>query len=117
MPTISTMRITTKEDNMSQPVKQQRRPAHPGKVLAGMLEDINISQTELARRIKVSRRTVSLIINGHQPITTDIAIRLGKFCGNGPDIWLNLQRQVDLWDQTQKHKRLYESIKPINKAA
>jgi antitoxin HigA-1 len=95
--------------------KRHIRPAHPGLVLADMLEDINMTQGELAKRIKTSRQTVSAIINGRERITVDFAIRLGIFCGNGPDIWLNLQRAVDLWDEQNKpsRKKIYSAIKPV----
>src|SRR5437870_9591543 len=93
-----TMKIIIEEEKMGEPIKRNRRPLHPGRILAGILRDIKMTQGELARRLNVSRRTINLIINGHQPITVDMALRLGKFCGNGPDIWLNLQRDVDLWN-------------------
>ena len=100
-------------------VNKQIRPAHPGQVLSGILEDLNLTQGELAKRIKTSRQTINAIINARQPITVDLAIRLGIFCGNGPDIWLNLQRAVDLWDEQHKprRKKLYASIKPIDVVA
>lgn len=96
-------------------VKKHIRPAHPGQVLAGILDDINMTQGELAKRLKTSRQTISAIINGRQPITTDMAIRLGIFCGNGSDIWLNLQRAVDIWDEKNRpsRKKLYSTIKPL----
>src|SRR2546430_390630 len=111
------MKIIIEAEKMDEPIRRNRRPLHPGRILAGILRDINMTQGEIAKKLDVSRRTISLIINGHQPVTVDMAIRLGKFCGNGPDIWLNMQLDVDMWDAMHKNRRVYQRIKPIGKEA
>src|SRR5579884_1102216 len=101
---------------MSMLNNRKRRPTHPGEILR---EDIipaaNITQTELAARIGVSRRTISEIIHEKRPITTDIAHRLAKVFNTSPEFWLNLQQAVDIWDALQSNKREYDKIKPISK--
>jgi addiction module HigA family antidote len=96
--------------------QRKRRPSTPGEVLADILETNAITQTELARRLKVSRRTVSRIIQGRRPIDVDIAVRLGTIFGNGPQLWLNLQQAVDLWDTLHAHGKEYETLRPFAKS-
>jgi addiction module HigA family antidote len=73
------------------------RPAiPPGEVLAGELEELGISPTELARQIKVPANRVSQIINGKRAITGDTALRLGHWFRTSAAFWLNLQTAYDL---------------------
>lgn len=73
------------------------RPAiHPGEILAGELEEIGISPTELARQLRVPANRISQIIAGKRAITGDTALRLGHWFGNSPQFWLNLQALYDL---------------------
>lgn len=98
-------------NNLLESLKDRKtRPSHPGEVILDILEDIEISQTQFAKMLGVSRRTVNQIIQGHRPITVDMAIRIGKALGNGPELWLNLQQKVDLWDSLQKYKEEYEKV-------
>lgn len=90
-----------------------RRPTHPGEVLRkDVLPDLKLTQKELADRLGVSRLTVSEILLEKRSVTPDMAIRLGKLLGNGPDIWLRMQQSVDLWDLEQDQKR-YRHIEPL----
>lgn len=93
------------------------RPAHPGEILADLLEENEISQTEFAKHIGVSRRTVNQIINGSRSITVDVAFRLSKAFGGTHQLWLNLQQQVDAWDALQLHKQDYDQIPLISSQA
>ncbi|NJK74541.1 MAG: HigA family addiction module antidote protein [Oscillatoriales cyanobacterium RU_3_3] len=89
------------------------RPVHPGEVISDVLEDLEITQTRFADILGVSRRSVNEIIQGKRPITVDMAIRIGKALGNGPQIWLNLQQKVDIWDAVQKHSEEYEKVSTV----
>ncbi len=62
----------------------------------------------------VSRLTVSEILNEKRTITPDMAMRLGKALGNGPEIWLRMQQTLDLWDLVQLGG--YEKIKTLRAA-
>jgi addiction module HigA family antidote len=63
---------------------QTRSPTHPGALLREIiLPELSITQTELAKYLGVSRYTISEIIHERKPITPDMALRLGRFCGNG----------------------------------
>lgn len=72
-------------------------PMHPGELLReDVLPSLGKSKTEIAKLLGVSRQTLYDILDEAQPVTPAMALRLGKLCGNGPDIWLNLQRKFDL---------------------
>ena len=73
-----------------------REPIHPGEILADELTELGISATELARQIKVPANRISQILSGKRSITADTALRLGRWFGTGPKIWLNLQQAYDL---------------------
>jgi len=73
-----------------------REPIHPGKILADELTELGISAAELARQIKVPANRISKILSGKRSITADTALRLGRWFGTGPKIWLNLQQAYDL---------------------
>ena len=73
------------------------RPLHPGEILReDVLPALGRPKTEIARLLGISRQTLYDILNEKQPVTATMALRIGKMCGNGPDIWLNLQRTYDL---------------------
>ncbi len=73
-----------------------RRVVHPGEVLAGELEELEITPTEFARQIDVPPNRVSQIIAGKRKITGDTALRFGRWFGVEPQFWMNLQTQFEL---------------------
>jgi addiction module HigA family antidote len=89
---------------------RKRRPSHPGAILEDILPDANLSQVELARLINE-------IINERRPVTVDMAHRLAIVFKTTPEFWLNLQRDVDVWDALEANKKVYDRIKPLDKAA
>ena len=93
----------------------KRRPTHPGAILReDVLPALEMTQKEFATWIGVSRLTVSEILNEKRTITPDMAMRLGKALGNGPQIWLRMQQTLDLWELVQQNK--YERIKTLEAA-
>ena len=93
----------------------KRRPTHPGTILReDVLPALGMTQKEFASWIGVSRLTVSEILNEKRTITPDMAMRLGKALGNGPQIWLRMQQTLDLWELAQQNK--YERIKTLEAA-
>lgn len=73
-----------------------REPIHPGEFLADELEELGMSAAELARLIHVPANRVSQIIAGKRNLTADTALRLGRYFGTGPQLWLNLQQAYEL---------------------
>lgn len=83
-----------------------RTPIHPGEILADELEEIGISAAALARELHVPPNRISKIIAGKRSVTADTALRLGKWFGNSPEFWLNLQKayELDLEKQNKNHE-------------
>ena len=73
-----------------------REPIHSGEFLGDELEELGVSAAELARIIHVPANRISQIIAGKRNITADTALRLGRYFGTGPRIWLNLQQAYEL---------------------
>lgn len=91
----------------------ETRPTHPGVFIReDILEEFDLTQEALAQRLGVSRRSVNQLVNGRRSVTADMALRLGKFTNTSPQLWLNLQAAVDLWDARQTAVSL-EPIEPI----
>jgi len=84
---------------------------HPGELLREeVLPALKRDKSEIADLLGVSRQTLYDILQERQQVTPDMALRLGKLCGNGPELWLNLQRKFDLH---QAEKRLQGKLKKI----
>lgn len=78
------------------PLLRGLAPVHPGEHLReDILPALGRSKTEIARLLGISRQTLYDVLAGKQPITANLAVRLGKLCGDGPDIWLRLQQAYD----------------------
>ncbi len=72
-------------------------PIAPGEILLReFMEPLGVSQNRLARDIDVSPARISDIVHGRRSITADTALRLAKFFGTSPDLWLGLQMEFDL---------------------
>jgi antitoxin HigA-1 len=81
---------------------KMHNPPHPGEVLKELcIEPLNLTVTETAEALGVSRKTLSAILNGRSGISPEMAIRLGKAFGTSPESWLNQQMQYDLWQTEQ----------------
>jgi addiction module HigA family antidote len=75
-----------------------RAPTHPGAILRDdVLPALEISKASFARAIHVSRQMLYDILNEQRPITTAMALRLGKVLGNGPNVWAGMQQHYDLY--------------------
>jgi len=84
---------------------KNRPPTHPGEMLLKeFLEPLRITQTELARHLGWPYARLNEIINGRRGITAASALALGEALGTGPEFWLNLQRDWDLWHSLREHR-------------
>src|SRR5712692_2544277 len=103
-------------------IQRKVRPTHPGVILRNMLTELaadgsdefaSLTQRDLAKRLGVSSRVVNELIHERRVMTADMAIRLSRVFKTTPDIWMNLQKAVDLWDATQANKNQYAKLRPI----
>lgn len=78
--------------------KPRRPPTHPGEILReDVLPALDLTVSEAARQLRVTRQTLHRILSGTSGISPEMAVRLGKFCGNGPVLWLRMQQTFDLF--------------------
>lgn len=79
-------------------------PPHPGEIIKELcLEPLELSVTEAAEALGVSRKTLSSIINGKSGISPEMAVRLSIAFDTSSESWLNQQTQYDLW-QAEQHR-------------
>ena len=71
-------------------------PVHPGEFLKEILDELGISQAELARTVGLSAMRISHVIKGKRPITAEMALIFGKAFGQTPQYWINLQAAYDI---------------------
>ena len=78
--------------------RPNRAPSHPGELLREVvLPALNMTVTDAAAHLRVSRQQLHNILSERAGVSPEMALRLGKFCGNGPDIWISMQQGYDLW--------------------
>ena len=93
-------------------------PVHPGEILRDeFLTPMEISVYELANAIKVPRSRANDIVLGRRAVTTDTALRLGRYFGMSPEFWINLQARYDLdvADRTMR-RRIEREVSPRSAA-
>ncbi|NCO50093.1 MAG: HigA family addiction module antidote protein [Sphingomonadales bacterium] len=82
---------------MAESMLKNMRPIHPGELLReDILPAVARPKAEIARLLGISRQTLYDIINERQPVTAQMALRLAKMFGGGPEVWINMQRTYDL---------------------
>ncbi|MCW5601627.1 HigA family addiction module antitoxin [Nitrosomonas sp.] len=86
-------------------------PAHPGEVLREWLPE-EMTVTQAAKELHVSRVTLSKVLNGKAGITASMALRLSSWLGTTPDVWLGMQTQWDLWQAEQQPR---PKIRPLER--
>jgi addiction module HigA family antidote len=69
---------------------------HPGIYLKELLDELKISQYRLAKEVGVPAMRINLLVNGKRPITAELALRLGRYFGQNPRYWMNLQSRYDM---------------------
>lgn len=77
----------------------KRKPTHPGEVLReDVLPALKMTQGDLAKRLGVSRLSVSELLHGKRALSPDMAIRIGRLTKTTSQSWLQMQAAVDLWE-------------------
>jgi addiction module HigA family antidote len=86
-------------------------------LLKEFLDPAGITQLELARHLGWTYARLNEIVNGRRGITADSALALGDALGTGPEFWLNLQRDWNLWHSMRMHKRIPKLKKAVSQEA
>ena len=96
---------------------RMHNPPHPGEVLKdGVFADGIVSVTDAAA-LGVTRVSLSRVLNGKAGVSAEMAVRLGKWLGTGPETWINMQAQYDLWKAEKSLKSKVVKIPTLKHAA
>ncbi len=86
-------------------IPKKRPPTHPGEMLLKeFLKPMGITQAAFARHLGWTWARLNEIVNGRRGITAASAISIGEAFDTGPEFWMNLQRDWDLWHEMRRHK-------------
>jgi antitoxin HigA-1 len=89
-----------------------KNPPHPGEIIRELcLEPLGLTVTRAAQGLGVTRKTLSLLVNGHAGISPEMAVRLSQTFGRSPESWLQLQGQYDLAQVRKSAKEI--DLKPL----
>ena len=92
----------------------ERRPIHPGEMLREeFFPEYGLTVSAFAEAAGVSRQSVNELLRERRAVSPEMALRLGKLLGTSPEYWLNLQRNVDLWDAARGLKGEIDQIRPL----
>ena len=99
---------------------RMRNPPHPGEVLKdGVFADnlVSVTDAAAAAALGVTRVSLSRVLNGKAGVSAEMAVRLGKWLGTGPEVWINMQAQYELWKAEQALKTMVRKIPRLKQAA
>lgn len=97
---------------------RMHNPPHPGEVLKdGVFSDSEITVTEFAERLGVTRVALSRVLNGRAGVSAEMAVRLAAALGGSAESWLHMQASFDLWQAEKAMKRAVAKIEPLKLAA
>lgn len=88
------------------------KPKHPGLLVKSLcLDPLNLSVTGAAKALKISRPTLSKILNGRVNISPEMAVRISIVFSTSDKLWVDLQAGYDLWKAQQKKNKMH--LKPL----
>ena len=91
-----------------------RKPTHPCEVLREeFMPDYGLTVASLAKRLGVSRQSVNEVVRERRAVSTEMAMRLSRLFGTSAEYWLNLQRNVDLWESLDLHREELDAIEAL----
>ncbi len=99
-------------------MSRMHNPPHPGEVLKdGVFTDSDMTVTDFAERIGVTRVMLSRVLNGRAGISAEMAVRLATALGTSSEMWMHMQANYDLWQAEKNLKREVSKIRPLKLAA
>lgn len=94
------------------------RPVHPGEILHDELEELGLSASALAKALDIPVNRITAILNSRRGMTADTALRLARYFGTTPQIWLNLQKSYELRKaEIEVGQQITKRVKPLRRAA
>ena len=92
-------------------------PVHPGVYLKELLDELKLSQYRLARELGVPAMRISHVVHGRRPVTAELALRLGRYFGQSPRYWMNLQSRYDMdVAEDALSERVAREVRPLTTA-
>ena len=99
-------------------IRNGMRPVHPGEILREELDTLGLSASALSKELDVPVNRITLILRGQRSVTADTALRLARYFGTSPELWLNLQKTWELRRaEIETGDRIAERVKPRQTAA
>jgi antitoxin HigA-1 len=93
-------------------IELKRQPTHAGEILKEeFMVPLGITQTGLAKDLHTSFRAINELINEKRGMTVEMALRLSKYFGTSPELWLNIQNQYDLYKVSNVKKKIFDEVK------
>ena len=100
------------------PPRNGMRAVHPGEILRDELQALDLSASALSKALGVPVNRITAILNGRRGVTADTALRLARYFGTTPRVWLNLQQTYDLRRaEIAVGQRIAERVQPRHTAA
>lgn len=121
MPTVSTLNNITEGPSAPPPDPlmaeykagpRRRKPTHPGAIVKSNIEALGASVNAVALAIGVTRAALGKVVAEKSAISPEMALRLGTFFGNGPQVWIGMQVDHDLWEAETRIRAEIARIKP-----
>ena len=98
--------------------KNKMKPVHPGGILRDELDSLNLSANALSKALDVPANRVTKILNGQRGVSADTALRLGRYFGTTPELWLNLQKTWELRQaEIAAGRKIAKCVMPRHSAA
>lgn len=108
------MATAEKTDSIENMIILARRPTHPGEMLREeFMAEYELTVTSLAKHLDVSRQTVNELVHERRAVSPEMALRLAQAFSTSPQYWLNMQRNIDLWDSLDMHAEEIAKVMPV----
>jgi len=97
--------------------KRRIASVHPGVYLKELLDELSLSQYRLARELGVPAMRINYLVRGRRPLTAELALRLGRYFGQSPRYWMNLQSRYDMdVAEDSLSERVVREVRPLKAA-